>query len=419
MKTAVVGTLLVLSLSANTLLAWRLLSTSDDARKGMSTLQTSAELRPSSPATAAKGPDGTAPGGNWNTLRDDGNLPGLVTRLRAAGYPARVVRAIVGAAVSEHFAARIKALAPSLDESGFWSTRSPFIGFTDPARMAARRELAREQSALMKELVGADAEADHQIEMSASLKRQFGDIPREKVEQLQQITRDYQDMTTQIRTESQGMMLREDREKLAFLEAEKRKDIAKLLSPAEFEEYLLRNSQSAMQLRSRLNAFEPTEQEFRSLFKLQEAFDQQFGSTAMGPRTPESMQLRRAAEEKLVADAKALLGPERGAEFERGRDYSYTTLVNIAKRLELPKESAATVWQLEKDFQQRSTELQRNPNLTAEQRTQEMDTLRASANGKVMAVLGPRGHAAYQEHSGGWLRPPPTPTRSQTTPAPR
>src|SRR5262245_41146713 len=65
----------------------------------------SARSEPPRPLTAA-GPviDATV----WPAL-SSGDLPSLVTRLREAGFPPGVVRAIVSAQLSEQFAARRKA----------------------------------------------------------------------------------------------------------------------------------------------------------------------------------------------------------------------------------------------------------------------------------------------------------------------
>ncbi|MEO5961617.1 MAG: hypothetical protein ABIZ49_04740, partial [Opitutaceae bacterium] len=371
----------------------------------------------SASATARAG-TGKVPGGNWATLRGDGDLPAFVARLRAAGYPASIIRALVGAAVNEQFAARRKALSPTPEENAFWSGRSPLGANSDPARLAARRELAREQTKLMKELLGPDAQGD-QIEMSVFQKQQYGNLPREKIEQLQLVVQDYQELIQQVRAESQGVLLREDREKLAYLEAEKRKDIARMLSPEEFEEYQMRSSNTASQLRYQLAAFEPSEQEFRALFKLQERYDEQFGPNAVGARgTQESAQLRNAATKQLMDDAKAVLGAERGAEYERSRDYAYQSAASIAKRLNLPKEAATAVWELQKDVQQRTADLQRDRTLTPEQRTERLTALSAEANSKVTAALSERGATAYKDSGGYWLRnivPQVQPGRGGTT----
>jgi len=422
MKTALIFTLIALSLAANAALISKLRSPSS-ATSGVATASTPS-TGPATAGSAAAAPAAAnaakVPGENWEALRGDGDLPALVARLRAAGYPASVVRAIVSAEISERFAARRKALSPTPEETAaFWSNRSLSSSASDPARMAARRELNREQSKLFKDLLGPDAQVD-QIELSAYQKRQYGDLPRQKIDQIQEIMQDYSDLMSQVRNEAQGVMLSEDRQKLAYLEAERRKDLAKLLTPEEFEEYQLRTSNTASQLRYSLAAFEPTEQEFRALFKLQEAYDDRFGQYGTSVRgTTESAQERQAAEKKLIADAKELLGPERGAEYERSRDYSYQNVANLAKRLDLPKDTALTVYNLQKDTEQRANALRSERGLTPDQRVQQLTTLAAEATAKVASALGDRGFAAYKENAGTWLKyivPQPAPPTTTASP---
>lgn len=423
MKTALIFSLIALSLAANAILLSNLRSPSSPTSGATAANVDTATAGARSSAVSAQAAANAAkvPGENWEALRGDGDLPALVARLRAAGYPASVVRAIVSAEISERFAARRKALNPTAEETAaFWNNRSPFSSAANPALMAARRDLNREQNKLFKDLLGPDAQGD-QFEVSAYQKRQYGDLPRQKIDQIQEIMQDYSDLMAQVRTDAQGVMLSEDRQKLAYLEAEKRKDLTKLLTPEEFEEYQLRTSNTASQLRYSLSAFEPTEQEFRALFKLQEAYDDRFGQYGTTVRgTAESAQERQAAEKKLIADAKEFLGPERGAEYERSRDYSYQNVANLAKRLDLPKDTALTVYNLQKDTEQRANALRSDRTLAQDQRVQQLTTLAAEASAKVASALGDRGFAAYQENAGSWLKyivPQPAPPATTTSPA--
>lgn len=420
MKSVVVFTVLALSLAFNAALALKLRSpiapdelAAIEADAGGAAPNVIAGKRAAGATPMAKLAAGKMPGGNWSSLKGDGDLRALAARLRAAGYPDSVVRAIVSGAVYEEYEARFRELSPSIANRPFWTSPSVTSQMVnDPATRAARRDLSREYSAKLKELLG---DAPRSPEVSASYRRSYGDIPFEKIEALQQINADYSDLAQQIRSEAQGMTLREDREKLAYLEAEKRKDLERMLTPEELESYLLRTSSTASSLRSRLSAFEPSEQEFRALYKLQEQYDEQFGQYGMAPRnTPEYAQARTAADRKLIEDGKALLGTERGAEFERAMDNTYSQVARVVQRLNLPKESAVAVWELQKETQQRTADLRNNRALTTEQRQAQLVALSQEANAKVSAALGERGAGVYREMGGFWLNniaPQPAPAR--------
>ena len=73
-----------------------------------------------------------------------------------------------------------------------------------------------------------------------------------------------------------------------------------LLTPEEYATYLLRSSSTADNLRSSLQLFQPTEDEFRRIFALQYAFDQQFNATG-GVISPPSGPTITSSDPFLVA----------------------------------------------------------------------------------------------------------------------
>ena len=67
------------------------------------------------------------------------------------------------------------------------------------------------------------------------------------------------------------------------------------------EEYHLRNSETANNLRSQLSGFEPTEDEFRKLFHLQKSIDDTFGEAFDGADETKTQARSKAALEARVA----------------------------------------------------------------------------------------------------------------------
>ena len=143
--------------------------------------------------------------------------------------------------------------------------------------MSGLPDLGRRQSNLLKQLLGPDGVPGSE-EAQAYQHRQFGDLPRGKAERLQSIVHDYSDLRNQVFMTANGVMVPEDREKLAILEKEQRADLEAVLTPQELENYELRSSATANTLRSQLSLFSPTEDEFRAIFKVQQAFDEKYGA---------------------------------------------------------------------------------------------------------------------------------------------
>ena len=337
-----------------------------------------------------------------------GDLKTLVARLKAAGFSTSLIRSIVAAQVSEQFSARRKELLGQQEEQPFWKNQR--LGMMDPKAMAAMRELGKEQTALMKSLLGPDGMPGSE-EMNAWQRRQFGNLAPEKLTQLQSIQSDYSELQQDIYAKINGIMLPEDREKLAFLEKEKLADIAKTLTPQEFEDYQLRSSNTAQQLRSQLSGFNASEAEFRALFKVAAAVDEKYGTSAMGgPRNPTDYQSRQA---ELLAQAQTVLSPERFADYKLATDPQSQQVSRLVARLELPPATTQQVVALQQDIQNRARAIQTNRELPAADRTAQLTALQQEATTKLSTTLTPRGLEAYKQNGGYWLeglKPRPMPT---------
>jgi hypothetical protein len=351
---------------------------------------------------------------SWSELQA-GDLKTLPERLRAAGFPPSMIRAIVAAQVNEQFSARRKELLGNQAEQPFWKNQRS--GMIDPKTMTALRDLGKEQMALMKSLLGDSAPGNDEI--NAWQRRQFGNLAPEKLTQLQSINTDYGELQQEIMQKANGVMLPEDREKLAYLEKEKLADIAKTLTPQEFEEFQLRSSNTANQLRGQLGSFNTTEAEFRALYKAAAAIDEKYGTAGSfgGARNPGDYQNRQA---DMLAQAKAVLTPERFADYKLATDPQSRQVSSLVARLELPPATTQQVVSLQQDVQARARAIQTNRALSVADRTAQLTALQQEATAKLTTTLTPRGLEAYKQNGGYWLdslKPRPAAPSGATTPA--
>lgn len=402
MKRILVG-LLAVSAGVNVLLAvvaWRARQAADDqaalvAAERVTVTKTAAtKADVEAELGAARAAVTKARSEVWGQLRSD-DLPTLIANLRAAGFPEAQTRAIVAGILGERFAARRRELLNTDETPRFWTMRVNQPGF-DPAKQIELRAMAREQRELLKQLLGTDATSEEQ---RLNLQRLYGPLPADKLEAVGRINSDYLELASQIQLEAAGMMLPEDRENLALLEQEKRKDLAGVLTPAELELFDLYSSATANTMRRNLSAFEPSESEFRAIFALQREFDEQFarpgaaGFNGFDDRAQE----RRAAEQKLGEQLRTALGEARYAEFQRAQDQGYRAAVRIAERYRLPVENANAVYTLQREAQQKLTELRNNREAAA-------GYARETA-AKLNELLGAKGVEAYRQSPGSfWMR---------------
>ncbi len=331
----------------------------------------------------------------WDRL-NTGDLPALVRELRDNGFPPHIVRAIITGRLRDDFTARFRALDPQGESRPFWMSSTP-----DPQRMGAQRQLYKEQQTMLRELLGSD-DVDSDIN-ALYQRRRFDSVPPEKTDDVRRILAEFDDRRADV-FGGGGMVGPEQIRRLTAFEQQQRESLASVLNPQELEQYLLRNSDTAQRVRSQLSAFDPNEEEFRSIYRIQADFDSQFGMIIMGSPGPEEQQRRGEAQRKMNEQIKAMLGPARGAEFERANDYNYRQSAQLINRLELPAETTAHIWGVKQEIEARALAIRRDNSIPGADRTQQLAALADEATTKISPLLGgTRGFEAYRQYGGSWV----------------
>lgn len=329
----------------------------------------------------------------WASLQTP-DLAALVQRLGDAGFPKEMIRAIVSGLISEQFAARRRALTADDGTRAFWKDASP-----DPRASLAQFRLYQEQEKVLRGLLGADARASDPLTLARQRAR-FGPLPPDKMDAVQLLTSEFDSKRSELYYEK-GAVSMED---MSRIDRELRSALSGILSPAELEDYDLRNSNTGRALRTELTAFNSSEEEFRSIFKLRQPFDEQFNRRS-GFQSQEESQRRSDAQKQLNTQIANLLGPERGAEYTRSTDYFYRQTSQLVARYELPPETTVNLWNTQKEFERRRTEIYSSGSgLTPEQRTQQLTALQQEAITRVTPLLGNSNRlTAYKQYGGSWI----------------
>ncbi|OHE83554.1 MAG: hypothetical protein A3G75_02305 [Verrucomicrobia bacterium RIFCSPLOWO2_12_FULL_64_8] len=240
---------------------------------------------------------------------------------------------------------------------------------------------------------------------SFSVSLRYGALPPDKRELLQQIERDYSEMQEDINRESMGLTLASDREKLRLLEAEKRKDLAGVLSPAELLEYDLRASPTAGQLRTPMAMMEATKEEYRAIFPLQQAYDQQWRPSYWTDSSddPGFYRNRQEAGRQLAQRIKEFLGPERGQLYLWAQEPEFGSMYTVANRLGLPAETPARVMQLRDSTSSRGVAILDDKTLTNDQRRAMIQGLAQEARSQLNALLPAEAQQQLGARSLRWV----------------
>lgn len=361
--------------------------------------QATARQAAESRATKAAAAKAAADAQVWESLHPD-DLKGLVASLRAAGFPPAVIRSVVSSLIGARFASRYRELMGADDNTPYWKVSSNIFGPNDTKRMEQYRQLMSDRAKLQRELLGDDF-FNNNGEVTAAQRRQFGDLPRSKIDLLQRIGDDYAEMTSQIRAGMQGITLPEDREKLALLDREKHADLAAILTPDELADYEMRSSPITNLLRSRLGTFDPSEAEFRAIYQVQQSISDKFA--ANGGPTGGDYQLRQTLQQQFTEQMKTALGPARYAEYDRAMNRDYQQLTRLAERENIPATTTLQAFNLRDSVATESNQIFDNPALDAAQKRLALESLAQNARAQLLATLGPTVGPAYVKIADPWL----------------
>jgi hypothetical protein len=345
---------------------------------------------------------------NWRALEST-NYVTYIDNLLAFGCPDETVQDIIIADIAKLYAQRRAALRAQLQPYKFWQTVDPVNGTpTSPELQQSLRALDKEQRELVHALLGVDLRKEMAIytgedDYSAD---DYSFLPAGKQESVRGVADKYDELEQEIFSRSRGLMLDEDQEAIKQLQRERRAELATVLTPEELDEYDLRHSETANNMRTQLAGFQPSEDEFRRVFRLQKTFDDNF-EQAFDARDDVATEVKARAQQDaqaaLNAEVQKILGPERFAEYQRAQDMDYRALLQLGERFELPAEVANRVYSMKLAAEQYKLQVETNPNITEAQREQMIAALARETERSVTATLGDQAVRTYQKTGGQWL----------------
>jgi LysM repeat protein len=212
----------------------------------------------------------------------------------------------------------------------------------------------------------------------------LGALPAETKQSLQEITiRSEERMKAFLEAQRQEGK-NPDPIELAKMRQQTRDELTRVLSPPQLEEFLLRYSDEANQLRSELGQlqyFNASSNDFRLIFRARDQIDQQL-QFLVGD-DPNTVAQRKALEDQRDNAMKVALGPRRYQEYQMLHDPLYRDAVAKAEEAGTP-EAALTIYQVNLAAMATQDAIRSNATLTAsqkaiEQKQLEADQLRANA----------------------------------------
>ena len=317
---------------------------------------------------------------SWQEV-ESADYPTYIGNLRDIGCPEQTIRDIIVADVNALYAHR-RATDPDLitPEQQWWRSEPD----TNVLQVALQkiRALDTERRALLTSLLGPNWEVGDMISLPRPSRRGIaldgpilGLLPPEIQQAVQRINALSQDRLQAYLDNLSREGKSADPVELAKLRQQTRNELAGVLSPHQLDEFLLRYSQGANDLRTELGQlryFHATPEEFRAIFRATDALDQRI-ELLQGddPNTALSLATLRDQRENAIRTA---LGPRRYEEYRSLHDPAYRDAFAIAQEGGAP-ESARLIYQISQAAVSQHDYILANTNLTTEQKNIELKRL--------------------------------------------
>jgi len=320
---------------------------------------------------------------HWSEIESD-DYPTYVANLRAIGCPEQTIRDIIIADVNALFARR-RATEVETSQQQWWRA-VPDPEVEERARTKLE-VLEAERRELLTRLLGPQWETGDQISLprpsrpGVSLDGPIlGLLPSEAKQQVQEIYTHYQDQVAAYRQRMAAENRPVDPAELVRLQRQMEQELARVLAPAQLEEFLLRYSETAQGLRqelAELRWLELTPDQFRAMFHARRRYEQALADLAGADRPAVAMQ-RQQLELQYEQALRLALGETQFREYQRLQDPEYREALAEARQAGNP-EVAETLYAIRRALAEEQQRVETNPALTTLQRAIENKRLELEA----------------------------------------
>jgi hypothetical protein len=323
------------------------------------------------------------------------NLAAMVANLRTAGFPPKVIRAMVERMVQDRFDERYAAVAPP-----YWKRWSP-----TQEQVAARQKVDEERSEMVENLLGDDTRPSVNLS-PVDREARYGSLSDEKIDAIAQIERDYEQVGREARASRAGNMMdrmNETREQHALMEQQGFADLATVLTPEELDEFKLRNSSTASRTMNRLQSINVTEAEYEAVYREQQSYDETIANLkVVGVIDLETMAKQNAATDALNERVRAVLNDDRFFQYLEASDFQYAHLANSLKQFpSVTPDATYELLKLQQETMLAVSRVYEDKTIPQAQRDARRLQLITAASGKVDALLGPETAAAFKKEGPG------------------
>ena len=325
----------------------------------------------------------------WRDLEST-NYDLYVLNLRGIGCPEPTVRDIILADVNQLYARKRRELNITTNDLPWWRSE-PDLNETH-ALLAKTAALEEERRKLLARLLGPnwddgpDAEPEPLVLAGPTLSAL---TPEQKQAVQDLVTRSQRAVSDYVK-QCQKKGESPNPAEMARLRETVRLELEQKLTAPQTEEFLLRYSHNASQLRDQLRGLNTTPDEFRQLFTATDTIDRQLLALAEGD--PSAMLRRQELLAQREAAIQQALSPERYEAYQMLKDADYRLAMNDAQEAGAPAQAGRTLYELNQAAASERDRIRNDPSLTPaekEEQLKEVELERLAARAQALGLAPP------------------------------
>lgn len=325
---------------------------------------------------------------SWRDIEST-NFINYVANLRGIGCPESTIRDIIVADINQLFARR-RATEVVTPEQQWWRA--------DPAEEVLDTALERlealdtERRTMLTALLGPDWDtAERHFDAPSPRSNLDGPVLGELSDSARQAvwsieSRDRRRWQEIVATAEREGRTIDPAEEVRFRDRT-REELAGVLTPAQLEEYELRHSRVAGQLREALRGFDATPDEFRSLFRASGPLAAELNQLE-GREDVTSVKRRQELETALGLATREALGAGRFELYRLSRDIGFRQARQTVEGLGAAPEVVLPLYELNRMAEQERRRVMENPALSPEDQSRELANLQEQRLESLRALLG-------------------------------
>jgi len=332
----------------------------------------------------------------WQSL-ESSDYKQFAANLRAIGCPEATIRDILRADVTQLYEEKKKQLRRDAPKFEYWRNEQDFLPGAGRGAWTGMLALDEERDSVLRSL-GIEPDQRKRAAKSSNARDWMLDfLDDDKKASVLRLRNELED---KLAVREPGSL---DASAIKALQKELETSIKQLLTPEEALQYDLRTSATASGLRRQLQGFEPTEEEFVSIFKLRKAAEEE-SNLSPGSDSAADRARKQEMEKSLREEIKQALGPQRFADYELAAEPGFQQMYIAVKQAGLGTTEARRIYAMKQAAEEQAARIRNDQTIVADRRGPALENLRQETERSIQALLGDNGWQQFSQGIGArWL----------------